>query len=53
MTEPRSGPAHDAEFPHLYAHLEGENVESFKDVHKGDKSWSVALEEPEVSSWME
>lgn len=41
-----------SEFPHLHAHLEGENVDSFKYVHKEGKSWISALEQPEIQSWL-
>lgn len=45
--------ADEAEFPHLYAHLEGENVDSFKDLHKEGKGWAEVFEKPEVKGWME
>ncbi len=39
-------------FPHLHAHLEGENVESWRDVHRGEgeKGWDPALEG--VKEWL-
>lgn len=42
------------EFPHLYAHLNGEDVESFKEIHKsdGEKGWDPALAKKEVKSWL-
>jgi hypothetical protein len=42
-----------AEFPHLYSHLEGENVDSFKEIHRQNKDWASALDEPDVKGWME
>jgi hypothetical protein len=35
--------------------LEGENVESIKEVHKGDgeKGWEEALAKPEIKGWLE
>lgn len=41
-----------AEFPHLHAHLEGENVDSFKYIHKEGKSWSSALEQQDIKTWL-
>lgn len=41
-----------AEFPHLYAHLEGENVDSFKELHKQGKDWSTALAQSEIRDWL-
>lgn len=40
------------EFPHLYAFLEGENVESFKHVHRQGKDWATTLEQPEIKDWL-
>ncbi|ORX37441.1 hypothetical protein BD324DRAFT_651035 [Kockovaella imperatae] len=42
-------------YPHLHAHLEGENVDSFKEVHKGDseKGWDTALSKPDIAKWLE
>lgn len=48
------GGADALEYPHLFAHLEGENVESFKDVRKGpgEKGWAEALAKPEIKEWL-
>lgn len=42
-------------FPHLYAQLEGENVESHKDLVKGDgqTSWDHALEKARQEGWLQ
>jgi uncharacterized protein (DUF952 family) len=42
-----------AEFPHLYAHLEGENVESFRDVFQEGGDWATALNKAEIKGWLE
>ncbi|KAK1925710.1 hypothetical protein DB88DRAFT_436789 [Papiliotrema laurentii] len=46
--------SHGGKYPHLFAHLEGENVESFKDVRKGpgEKGWAEALAKPEIKEWL-
>lgn len=41
-----------AEFPHLHAHLEGENIDSVKYIHKEGDSWSSALEKQDIKSWL-
>jgi uncharacterized protein (DUF952 family) len=41
------------EFPHLYAHLEGENVESFRDVFREGGDWATALNKAEIKGWLE
>ena len=43
-----------AEYPHLYAHLEGENVDSFKDVFKSqsEKGWGASLSQTEIKDWL-
>lgn len=40
-------------YPHLHGHLEGENVDSFQDLHKeeGEKGWGAALEK--VWEWLQ
>lgn len=45
----------DAVFPHLYAQLEGENVESVKDLVKpeGEKGWDAALERARQEGWLQ
>jgi hypothetical protein len=42
-------------FPHLYAHLEGENVESFKDVHQspGEKGWAGPMAQLKQDEWLQ
>ncbi|GAA6005098.1 DUF952 domain-containing protein [Rhodotorula paludigena] len=42
-------------FPHLYAQLEGENVESCKDLVKpeGEKGWDAALERARQEGWLQ
>jgi len=39
----------------LFAHLEGENIDSFKEVHKGDgeKGWDEALAKAEIKDWLQ
>lgn len=37
-------------YPHLYAQLEGEDVNSFKEVHKKGRSWDKAL--GDVEGWL-
>ncbi|BGP18689.1 hypothetical protein JCM10213_006910 [Rhodosporidiobolus nylandii] len=41
-------------FPHLYAQMEGENVESFLDLVKedGEASWDAALERAKEKGWL-
>ncbi|GAA6021741.1 hypothetical protein JCM10207_008561 [Rhodosporidiobolus poonsookiae] len=39
-------------FPHLYAQLEGENVESFLDLDKQGGTWDAALEKARESGWL-
>ena len=43
-----------SEFPHLHAHLEGENVDSFKELHKGEaeKGWGAAMAKAEIKDWL-
>ena len=43
-----------AAFPHLFAHLEGENVESVKEVHRreGEKGWDAALTDKDIEQWL-
>ncbi|GAA6016116.1 hypothetical protein JCM8202_005415 [Rhodotorula sphaerocarpa] len=43
------------QFPHLYAQLEGENVESHKDLVKGEgnASWDDALEAARREGWLQ
>jgi hypothetical protein len=36
-------------YPHLRAHLEGENVESFKELERG-QDWDSALQS--ISGWL-
>lgn len=44
----------DAEYPHLYAQLEGENVESFKElIREGDESWDAVLDRAEAEGWLQ
>ncbi|GFZ46070.1 hypothetical protein JCM24511_04316 [Saitozyma sp. JCM 24511] len=43
----------DEKFPHLYAHLEGENVESFRDVFREGGDWATALSKGEIKGWLE
>ncbi|KAK4689465.1 hypothetical protein P7C73_g633, partial [Tremellales sp. Uapishka_1] len=40
------------EYPHLHAQLEGENIDSFKDVHREGKSWDTVLEGLQKSGWL-
>ncbi|BGP26595.1 hypothetical protein Rt10032_c11g4460 [Rhodotorula toruloides] len=49
-------PASNGEnFPHLYAQLEGENVESFNDLLKGqgETSWDSALQRARLEGWLQ
>lgn len=43
-----------AAFPHLYAQLEGENVESHKELVKGEgqPSWDDALDKARQDGWL-
>jgi len=43
-----------AVFPHLYAQLEGENVEEHRDLEKkpGETSWDAALERARRAGWL-
>jgi len=43
-----------AAYPHLFAHLEGENVESVKEVHRreSEKGWDEALADKEIQEWL-
>jgi len=36
-------------YPHLYAHLEGENTESFKELERG-QGWDEALQS--IANWL-
>ncbi|GAA5974695.1 hypothetical protein JCM11641_007227 [Rhodosporidiobolus odoratus] len=42
-------------FPHLYAQLEGENVESFLDLtrEEGESNWDGALERAREKGWLQ
>ncbi|GAA5991753.1 hypothetical protein JCM10908_001123 [Rhodotorula pacifica] len=44
-----------ATFPHLYAQLEGENVDSHKDLVKGEgeSSWDEALDKARQEGWLQ
>ncbi|GAA5823893.1 hypothetical protein JCM11251_003335 [Rhodosporidiobolus azoricus] len=48
-------PAGGSLFPHLYAQLEGENVESFLDLNKeeGEAAWDKALERAREKGWLQ
>lgn len=37
-------------FPHLYAHLEGENIDSFREIENGPKGWDGALQS--IQDWL-
>jgi hypothetical protein len=37
----------------MYAHLEGENVDSFKNVFRDGGDWARALERAGVIGWLE
>ena len=47
-------PSLSAVFPHLYAQLEGENVEEHRDLEKkpGETSWDAALERARRAGWL-
>ncbi|GAA5894027.1 hypothetical protein JCM6882_007963 [Rhodosporidiobolus microsporus] len=47
-------PAGGSLFPHLYAQLEGENVESFLELEKreGETEWDAALERAREEGWL-
>ena len=42
------------EFPHLYALLEGENVDSFRHMFQDPpgSGWKAALNKPNIESWL-
>jgi hypothetical protein len=40
-------------FPHVYGQMEGENVESFKEVGRGEKGWGAALEAERRAGWLQ
>ncbi|KAK4050870.1 hypothetical protein OIV83_003292 [Microbotryomycetes sp. JL201] len=40
-------------FPHLYGFLEGEYIDSFKDVDKSGASWEEAVEKLKRQGWLE
>lgn len=47
---PRFAFADQPEYPHLYAHLEGENIESFKEIEKGPGNWDASLKS--IADWL-
>lgn len=49
-----TSPGRRAVFPHLYAQLEGENVEDHMDLEKkpGETSWDDALERARRAGWL-
>ncbi|KAM0790880.1 hypothetical protein ACM66B_004720 [Microbotryomycetes sp. NB124-2] len=40
-------------FPHLYGILEGEYIDSWKDVEKSGESWQKALDDLKKDGWLE